>query len=357
MTGKRANALAGSYARWFALAVAGASLTGCMASALDPSAIQMPIPGQQTFSFAGNDGAPRPPEDLVTGSTETVASIADESDAALTALAGPSPESGAQQSFVMSSESPAAPDIGDATATDPATARINAAAGQQPLPAARPPVSGFRVRTGNLLGLFSGNRQPAARNALIPAVDSAPNSARAELWSAPSQRAEKGNRPFVASTDAPGLPGVDRNRALGLTSNPPEPDEDQPVRVASAAGLARLTPNGLRVQHDDVDVKCLKPALVRVLTKVERHYGRKVVVTSGYRNPTRNKAAQGSSNSLHMYCSAADIQIEGVTKWQLAEYLRTMPGRGGVGTYCYTDSVHIDIGPERDWNWRCARKK
>jgi uncharacterized protein YcbK (DUF882 family) len=30
-----------------------------------------------------------------------------------------------------------------------------------------------------------------------------------------------------------------------------------------------------------------------------------------------------------------------------------MPGRGGVGTYCHTTSIHVDIGPERDWNWKC----
>jgi uncharacterized protein YcbK (DUF882 family) len=33
-----------------------------------------------------------------------------------------------------------------------------------------------------------------------------------------------------------------------------------------------------------------------------------------------------------------------------------MPGRGGVGTYCHTNSVHVDVGPERDWNWRCRRR-
>lgn len=58
-----------------------------------------------------------------------------------------------------------------------------------------------------------------------------------------------------------------------------------------------------------------------------------------------------------MYCAAADIQIQGVSKWELANYVRAMPGRGGVGTYCHTDSVHVDVGPERDWNWRCRRRK
>ena len=134
-------------------------------------------------------------------------------------------------------------------------------------------------------------------------------------------------------------------------------NENNDVELALAPGFARLAPNGLTIQTDRVDVGCLKPSLVRVLKAVEQHYGEKVVVTSGYRSPQHNKRARGSRNSLHMYCAAADIQVAGIGKWELAQYLRSMPGRGGVGTYCHTKSVHIDVGPERDWNWRCRRRK
>lgn len=129
-----------------------------------------------------------------------------------------------------------------------------------------------------------------------------------------------------------------------------------PVILASAAGLARLAPNGLLKQRESVDVACLKPALVRVLKNVERHYGKKMVITSGYRSPTYNRKVNGAKKSQHMYCAAADVQVPGVSKWELAKYVRSMRGRGGVGTYCHTESVHIDIGPERDWNWNCRRR-
>ncbi|WP_292405065.1 YcbK family protein [Mesorhizobium sp.] len=134
-------------------------------------------------------------------------------------------------------------------------------------------------------------------------------------------------------------------------------DEGGAYQVASAAGLARLAPNGLLKQTENVDVACLKPSLVRVLKTIEGHYGKKMIVTSGYRDPARNRRANGAKNSLHMYCAAADIQVPGVSKAQLASYVRNMPGRGGVGTYCHTESVHIDVGPERDWNWRCRRRR
>jgi uncharacterized protein YcbK (DUF882 family) len=163
------------------------------------------------------------------------------------------------------------------------------------------------------------------------------------------------------------LPGVRSDNSLfeitrksGIGDNSDVDIDEEgaaPVEVASAGGMARLDPNGLILQRDTVDTACLRPALLAVLKKIEQHYGSKLVVTSGYRSRVHNAAARGAHNSLHMYCAAADVQMPGVSKWELAAYARSMSGRGGVGTYCYTKSVHIDIGPERDWNWRCRRKR
>lgn len=175
--------------------------------------------------------------------------------------------------------------------------------------------------------------------------------------------ADPNARPLVSLGSENALPGV-RQTALFEIRRRSGVDDDSdvdlnedegPYQVASAAGLARLAPNGLLKQHESVDVACLKPSLVRMLKSIEGHFGRKAIVTSGYRDPSRNRRARGAKNSLHMYCAAADIQIPGVSKWDLANYVRTMPGRGGVGTYCHTNSVHVDVGPERDWNWRCRR--
>jgi uncharacterized protein YcbK (DUF882 family) len=133
-------------------------------------------------------------------------------------------------------------------------------------------------------------------------------------------------------------------------------DEGGSYDVASAAGLARLAPNGLLKQRESVDTACLKPKLVRMLKQVERHFGKRLIVTSGYRSPAYNKKVRGAEKSQHMYCAAVDVQLPGVSKWELAKYVRAMPGRGGVGTYCHA-SIHIDVGPERDWNWKCGRRK
>lgn len=190
--------------------------------------------------------------------------------------------------------------------------------------------------------------------------------ASADSTAKPIQLASTGDEAgHITGSDA--LPGV-RQTALFEIKRKSGLDDESDVdlnedegsggsyQVASAAGMARLAPNGLLKQNESVDVACLKPSLVRVLKTIEGHYGRKMMVTSGYRDPARNRRANGAKNSLHMYCAAADIQVPGVSKWELANYIRTMPGRGGVGTYCHTESVHVDVGPERDWNWRCRRR-
>ncbi|MDJ0613960.1 MAG: D-Ala-D-Ala carboxypeptidase family metallohydrolase [Rhizobiaceae bacterium] len=153
------------------------------------------------------------------------------------------------------------------------------------------------------------------------------------------------------------LPGVKSNSQLfGVTEDEGAVAGGARVtQVAAVGSLGRLSPNGVRVQHEKVQVACLKPGVLRLLKIVERKYGRKPIVTSGYRSPKRNRRAGGAKNSMHIYCKAADIQVEGVSKWQLAKFLRTVPGRGGVGTYCRTKSVHIDTGSVRDWHHPCRR--
>lgn len=235
------------------------------------------------------------------------------------------------------------------------------------------------AKKGFLASLFGSSPATPAPEKAKPiiaaaAAESKPEAKQAEEKAKPiiSLESTKAKSKQVAMASASSgdsdwaLPGVrttdlfEIKRKSGLNDDSDvdihEGDEDGSYEIASAAGLARLAPNGLLRQNDNVDVGCLKPSLVRVLKAVEQRYGKKMIVTSGYRDPVRNRRVGGAKKSLHMACAAADIQVPGVGKWELATFLRSMPGRGGVGTYCSTNSVHVDVGPERDWNWRCGRR-
>ncbi|RCW86535.1 YcbK family protein [Phyllobacterium bourgognense] len=243
------------------------------------------------------------------------------------------------------SDAPASPEQGIATETTrPATAAKN---------------------NGALMRLFSNNLSKPAGKRLVAVIEPksqpklrAVNTPVQTASALPAASSFAGQTQYVSSS----LPGVRPNAGIQIMQRDSLYDDDDveaaaaPVILASAAGLARLAPNGLKVQRENVQVACLKPQLVGMLKSIERRYGKSVIVTSGYRSPPYNRLVNGAKASLHMSCAAADIQVPGVSKWELANFARSMSGRGGVGTYCHTESVHVDIGPTRDWNWRCSRR-
>jgi uncharacterized protein YcbK (DUF882 family) len=316
------------------------------------SALFSPAPAAKAAASA-ETAKPEPTE---------AAADAEATPAAASAIPTPKPVQAGDDAKPADAAAPAA----DA-AKNPATENaVYVTAGE--MPAAQP----IAPKKKGFLSAFFGASPAAAapspikqREEAKPIVETESEETKPIITLASAKPAEKPVR-MASLGDDNALPGVRQTalfeikRKSGIDDDSDvdlHEDEDGGPVLASAAGLARLAPNGLLKQNDRVDVACLKPSLVRVLKTVERHYGKKMIITSGYRSPAHNRRARGAKNSLHMYCAAVDVQIPGVSKWELAKFARSMPGRGGVGTYCHTNSIHIDVGPERDWNWRCRRRK
>lgn len=106
-----------------------------------------------------------------------------------------------------------------------------------------------------------------------------------------------------------------------------------------------------------VSTSCFPARLRKLLNKVSAHYGRKLRITSGFRSRRHNRRIGGARRSQHIHCTAADFYIPGVNKMSLARYLKRLPGRGGVGTYCGNRTVHLDIGARRTWHWGCRKSR
>lgn len=159
-----------------------------------------------------------------------------------------------------------------------------------------------------------------------------------------------------------GLPGVAWQGNLVLASRGPDGDprglfdgEVQPY-AHYVPGLPRevvQAANGLLLAHSAINVSCVKPALLGMIRDAERHFSRKVVVTSGYRSPSHNRRVRGALHSQHLYCNALDLYMPGISRDDLARYLYGHPSRGGLGLYCHTKSIHVDTGRRREWRWSC----
>ena len=98
--------------------------------------------------------------------------------------------------------------------------------------------------------------------------------------------------------------------------------------------------------HDGSDTVFVSPALVEVLEKIRVHFGKPVIISSGYRTESHNAKNGGAAYSQHKYGLAADIQISGVRPTDIAAYAETLLGqKGGIGVY--PRFCHVDVRTEK----------
>ena len=82
---------------------------------------------------------------------------------------------------------------------------------------------------------------------------------------------------------------------------------------------------------DGSDPVFVDSSLAALLQKIRDHFGRPVVITSGYRTAAHNKSVGGAAYSQHLYGRAADIRVQGIPVEQLAAYAETcLPGTAGT---------------------------
>jgi len=118
---------------------------------------------------------------------------------------------------------------------------------------------------------------------------------------------------------------------------------------ASSSGYK--TNMGVQVAHGDVNTLCLSPSLRWAIWEIEGHFGKKVVMTSGYRTPWHNEAVGGAKSSYHMKCMAADLFVPGVDKRELVRFAANLKTVGGLGCYPGRKFIHIDVRSRpRGWN-------
>lgn len=79
--------------------------------------------------------------------------------------------------------------------------------------------------------------------------------------------------------------------------------------------------------------------LVSALQQIRAHFGKAVIINSGFRCEKHNSAVGGARSSLHKKGQAADIQVKTVEPIEVARYAESI-GVKGIGLYYW--GCHID---------------
>jgi zinc D-Ala-D-Ala carboxypeptidase len=115
---------------------------------------------------------------------------------------------------------------------------------------------------------------------------------------------------------------------------------------ASGSGAAysgKKSDWGTYVASNEVNALCLSPKLRFLIWEFEGQFGRKVIMSSGYRDRQHNAAAGGADSSYHTKCMAADFYIPGVDKQQLIAFAMHRSSAGGLGCYPGRQFIHVDV--------------
>lgn len=101
---------------------------------------------------------------------------------------------------------------------------------------------------------------------------------------------------------------------------------------------------------DGSDAVFVSGELVELLQKIRDHFKKPVIINSAYRTHSKNQQVDGAAYSQHLYGTAADISISGVSPKAVADFAGTlMPRSGGIGIY--QTFTHVDVRAARS-RWR-----
>lgn len=92
----------------------------------------------------------------------------------------------------------------------------------------------------------------------------------------------------------------------------------------------------------------------KVLEPVRAHFGKPIIINSGYRSFELNQAVGGKANSQHRRGEACDLEIAGVPNRELAEWIRDhLDFDQVIEEFCKADDpsagwIHVSYSSKRN---------
>lgn len=99
---------------------------------------------------------------------------------------------------------------------------------------------------------------------------------------------------------------------------------------------------GIDNSPDEAALERLMALATFILEPLKEKYGRRLVITSGFRSVALNTAIGGSRNSQHMLGEAADLIVAGTPNLEVAKWLKNNIAYGQI-IHEFGEWVHVSL--------------
>ncbi len=113
---------------------------------------------------------------------------------------------------------------------------------------------------------------------------------------------------------------------------------------------------GIDNMPSDNHIPKLKRLCTEILEPIRVHFGKPFRPNSGYRSPELNQSIGGASESQHCKCEAVDIEIPGISNYDLAVWIRDNLAFDQLILECYRQGepnsgwVHVSLKDDGESN-------
>jgi len=148
--------------------------------------------------------------------------------------------------------------------------------------------------------------------------------------------------------------GAETGQAVGAASGQetaPAPEAEGPWSRYKGSSQAPKppSPQDIQTSGDHVNVSEMGQEAKTRFVDLQRKFGSRLTVTSGYRDPEYNAQVGGARKSQHMHGDALDIDTSGMSLQDKQRLIRTASAAGFNGIGIYDNSIHVDTAGKRAW--------
>ncbi len=96
----------------------------------------------------------------------------------------------------------------------------------------------------------------------------------------------------------------------------------------------------------DAYIRNLSKLCINVLEPIRAHFGKPVIISSGYRCDKLNKAIGGSTTSQHSYGEAADFTVQGFSNLEVCKWIsKNLPFDQLIYEFGESGWIHVSYSP------------